>query len=128
MADSNAKRQISLFTYYYCSGLDYFRLYDDPATLPDTWETAPGSYKIINPDPQGTPGAIRLSNKGGILELSYKVPRWHSETGKLYLNPISKTEAVTTGIGRSSGETMRIIDIDAEKGLAFWGYKMKKQK
>jgi CubicO group peptidase (beta-lactamase class C family) len=46
----------------------------NPATLPDTWGTAPGSYKIINPDPQGTPEAIRLSNKGAFLNSAIKSP------------------------------------------------------
>ena len=31
------------------------------------------------------------------------------------------------GIGRHSGETMRVIDIEGKPGLTFWGYKMKKK-
>jgi len=100
----------------------------NPKTLPDTWETALGGYKIINPNPQGSPEEIRLSKKGDLLEFSNKNPLWHSGTGKIYLNPISKIEAISTGIGRHSGETIRLIDIDGEKGLSFWGYKMMKQK
>jgi hypothetical protein len=45
----------------------------------------------------------------------------------LYLIPISETEAITLGIGGNSGETMRIVDMDNDKGLHFWGYKMKKK-
>jgi hypothetical protein len=70
---------------------------------------------------------IRLSKKEGLIEISYKLPLWYPGRGKLYLNPISETQAVTTGVGRNSGETMRIINIDHEKGLSFWGYKMKKE-
>ena len=107
---------------YWFSG-DKFK----PKPLPDTWQSALGNYKIINPDSQGSPEKISLSHKEGILELTSKNPLWHSGTGKVYLTPISKTEAVTTGIGRNSGETMRMINIDGGKGLAFWGYKMKKE-
>jgi hypothetical protein len=35
---------------------------------------------------------------------------------------------LTLGIGRSSGETMRMIEIDGQTGLLIWGYKMKKIK
>lgn len=100
----------------------------NPKTLPDSWQKALGNYKIMNPDPHGSLQEIRLSDKKGALELSYKVPLWHSGRDKQYLNPISRTEALTTGIGRESGETMRLITIDGEKELFFWGYKMKKEK
>ena len=100
----------------------------NPLPLPAKWENALGKYQIINPDKHSTPEDIRLSKKEGVVEISYNLPLWRSGRGKLYLYPISETEAVTTGIGRYSGETMRMIDIDGEKGLAFWGYKMKKQK
>jgi len=100
----------------------------NPLPLPAKWENALGKYQIINPDKHSTPEDIRLSKKEGVLELSYNLPLWYPGRGKLYLYPISETEAVTTGIGRYSGETLRMIDIDGEKGLAVWGYKMKKQK
>ena len=116
-----------LLTIHYNNGYWFSADKFGPKPLPDTWEKALGAYKIINPDPQGSPEEIRLSHKEGVLELTSKNPLWHSGTGKIYLTPISKTEAVTTGIGRNSGETMRLINIDGEKGLAFWGYKMKKE-
>jgi CubicO group peptidase (beta-lactamase class C family) len=100
----------------------------NPLPLPAKWENALGKYQIINPDKHSTPEDIRLSKKEGVVEISYNLPLWRPGRRKLYLYPISETEAVTTGIGRYSGETMRMIDIDGEKELAFWGYKMKKQK
>jgi len=99
----------------------------NPMPLPAKWEKALGKYQIKNPDKYSTPEDIRLSKKEGVLEISYNNPLWYPGRGKRYLYPISETEAVTTGIGRYSGETMRIIDIDGEKGLTVWGYKMKKQ-
>ena len=98
----------------------------NPLPIPAEWEQALGEYEIINPDKYTTPVGIRLSKKMGLLEISYDVPFWYSARAKLYLRPISATEAVTTGIQRYSGETMRMIDIAGETGLAFWGYKMKK--
>jgi hypothetical protein len=55
------------------------------------------------------------------------LPLWFAGKRKLYLTPISETEALTLGIGRNSGETMRIINMDSEEGLYFWGFKMKKK-
>ena len=99
----------------------------DPVTLPQAWENVLGKYKVINPDLHSSPEDISLSNKEGVLVLRYKFPLWYAGTGQTYLIPNSETEAITSGIGRYSGETMRMIDIDGEKGLSFWGYMMKKQ-
>jgi hypothetical protein len=62
-----------------------------------------------------------------VLVLRYKNPLWQAGEAKLYLIPRSETEALTLGIGRSSGETMRVIAIDGETGLIFLGYKMMKK-
>jgi hypothetical protein len=99
----------------------------NPLTLPQAWENALGKYKIINPDPHSSPEDMSLSNKEGVLVFRYKFPLWYAGTAQTYLIPISETEAITLGIGRSSGETLRMIDIDGEKGLSFWGYKLKKK-
>jgi len=98
----------------------------DPAPLPNTWQNMLGRYQIVNPDPKGSPQDITLSNEKDVLVLRYKNPLWHAGEAKNYLNPRSANEALTLGIGRSSGETMRMIEIDGETGLLIWGYKMKK--
>ena len=99
----------------------------NPVTLPQAWKNVLGKYKVINPDPHSSPEDFSLSNKDGVLVLRYKSPLWHTATAQTYLIPISETQAFTSGIGRYSGETMRMIDIDGEKGLSIWGYMMKKQ-
>ena len=99
----------------------------NPSPLPDTWQNMLGRYQIVNPDPKGSPQDIVLSSKMDVLVLRYKNLLWQPGEVKHYLIPRSDTEALTLGIGRSSGETMRMIDIDGDKGLAVWGYKMKKQ-
>ena len=99
----------------------------DPLPLTDTWKNALGEYQIVNPDPDGSPQDIALSNEEGVLVFSYNLPAWNVRKAKLYLTPISETEATTLGIGRSSGETMRILNIDNAAALYFWGFKMKKK-
>jgi CubicO group peptidase (beta-lactamase class C family) len=98
----------------------------DPAPLPNTWRNMLGRYQIVNPDPKGSPQDITLSKEKDVLVLRYKNPLWHSGEAKNYLVPRSNTEALTLGIGRSCGETMRMIEMDGRTGLFIWGYKMKK--
>jgi hypothetical protein len=100
----------------------------DPSPLPKAWQDMLGRYQIINPDPKGSPQDITLSNEKDVLVLRYKNLLWHAGEAKNYLLPRSGTEALTLGIGRSSGETMRMIEIDGQTGLYIWGYKMKKIK
>jgi hypothetical protein len=100
----------------------------DPSPLPNTWRNMLGRYEVINPDPAGSPNGIILSEDRDVLKLSYKTPLWHAGENKIYLIPRSNTEALTLGIGRSSGETMRMIKIDGETGLGIWGYNLKKIK
>ena len=98
----------------------------DPAPLPKAWQDMLGRYQIVNPDPKGSPQDITLSIEKEVLVLRYKNPLWHPGEAKHYLYPRSDTEALTLGIGRSSGETMRMIELDGETGLSIWGYRMKK--
>jgi hypothetical protein len=95
--------------------------------LSNTWKKMLGHYQIVNPDPKSSPQDIILSSEEDVMVLRYKNPLWHTGEAKLYLTPRSENEALTLGIGRSSGETMRMIDIDGETGLFFWGYKMMKK-
>jgi hypothetical protein len=98
----------------------------DPLPLPDAWETALGKYQVINPDPESSIQDVTLSRKEDLLVFTYKFPVWGAGKRKLYFSSISATEAITLGIGRSSGETMRIVNIDNEIGLYFRGFKLKK--
>jgi hypothetical protein len=98
----------------------------DPTPIPNTWQNMVGRYQIVNPDLQGTPQDIKLTYEQDVLVLRYKNPLWRAGEAKHYLIPRSDTEAMTLGIGRSSGETMRMIEVDGQMGLSIWGYRMKK--
>ena len=98
----------------------------DPLPLPETWENALGKYEVINPDAEGSIQDVTLSRDDDLLVFTYSFPAWGSGKRILYFASISETEAITLGIGRNSGETMRIINIDNQKGIYFFGFKMKK--
>ena len=99
----------------------------DPSTLPETWGNMVGKYQIINPDPESTPQDIILLSKDNLLVFNFSVPLWRTGKSNFNLFPVSETEAVTMEMGRHSGETMRVIDIEGMPGLMFWGYKMEKK-
>jgi hypothetical protein len=99
----------------------------DPSPLSNSWKNSMGNYQVINPDPESSIQDVALSREENLLVFTYRYPLWSAEKRRLYFIPISETEAITLGIGRNSGETMRIVNIDDEKGLDFWGFKMKKK-
>ncbi|CAB1084316.1 hypothetical protein JY97_11865 [Alkalispirochaeta odontotermitis] len=98
----------------------------EPAPIPSSWQNMLGRYQIVNPDPHGTPQDITLTNEKDLLVLKYRNLLWHNGEAKNYLVPRSASEALTLGVGRSCGETMRMIAIDGRTGLSIWGYRMKK--
>ncbi|CAB1063160.1 Beta-lactamase class C-like and penicillin binding proteins (PBPs) superfamily [Olavius sp. associated proteobacterium Delta 1] len=115
-----------LLSIRYNNSLWFYAEKINPSPLPNTWQNMLGRYQIINPDPKGSPQDMILSSEEDVLVLRYKNPLWHPGEAKHYLIPRSDTEALTLGIGRSSGETMRMFEIDGETGLLIWGYQMKK--
>lgn len=98
----------------------------DPTPLPDAWGRALGTYQVINPDPEGSIQDVTLARDQNLLVFTYNHPVWGDGIRKMYFRSISGSEAVALGIGRNSGETMRIVNIDNEIGLQYKGFKMKR--
>jgi len=98
----------------------------DPLPLPDTWENALGPYQVANPDPESSIQDVTLSSEDDLLVFTYTFPVWGAGKRTLYFVPISETEAITLGVGRNSGETMQIVNIDNRKEVRFFGFRMKK--
>jgi hypothetical protein len=115
-----------LLSIRYNNSLWFYAEKINPSPLPNSWHNMLGRYQIVNPDPKGSPQDMILSIEEDVLVLRYKNPLWHPGEAKHYLITRSDTEALTLGIGRSSGETMRMIAIDGETGLLIGGYQMKK--
>ena len=99
----------------------------DSRPLPDAWERALGKYQVINPDPEGSIQDVTLSRNQNTLVFTFNYPVWGDGKRKMYFRSISGSEAIALGIGRSSGETLRIVNIDNELGLYYSGFKMRKK-
>lgn len=84
--------------------------------MPDTWERRAGSYKVINGDPGFPVESFRLVNDAGTLYVEYKLPKISAQPVRIPISPVSHTEAVTLGLGRGRGETLR-IEADGDREL-----------
>lgn len=97
-----------------------------PAPVPDSWLKRIGSYEVTNQD-EGFPLVEpELKLQDGQLCMSYKLPRLSAKTIQVPLRPISDTEAIILGLGRTRGETLRIIHTAGEERLRYSGFVGKK--
>ena len=54
--------------------------------------------------------------------MSYRMPTLSSKIVQVPLKPISDTEAIILGLGRTRGETLRAMDVDGEEQLRYSGF------
>ncbi len=86
------------------------------------WRDRLGSYRTINPDGEFSIRDLTLSDQDGVLCLHYRAPHLSENLIRVPLQPISSTEAVVQGVGRGSGETVRVVEINGKQCLKFSGY------
>jgi CubicO group peptidase (beta-lactamase class C family) len=94
----------------------------EPQSVPQAWQDRVGPYELLNPDP-----AFPLKNptvwyKDGNLGMSYRMPLLADATISVPLRPISDSEAVILGLGRTRGETLRAFKEGGEEHLRYSGY------
>ncbi len=97
-----------------------------PKPVPKSWLKRVGEYQVMNQDP-GFPltnPQIRLQD--GQLCMRYKLPRLSGKTIQVPLRAISDTEAIILGLGRTRGETLRVIQEGGEERLRYSGFVGKK--
>jgi CubicO group peptidase (beta-lactamase class C family) len=100
-----------------------------PQPISPKWMDRLGDYEIINA--KGNALAIEkisLVTRDGFLVLQFSVP---AVSGEPVLRPISimsDTEAIILGLGRSLGETLRVVTIDGEEYASYSGYLFRKKK
>lgn len=82
------------------------------ARLPDLWKQRLGDYRIINSDKDFPVDHVSLMEKNKRLYLGYRMPRLSHKKVETPLAPITDNEAVTVGLGRTRGETVRIKRFD----------------
>jgi hypothetical protein len=53
--------------------------------------------------------------------MSYKMPVLSSKRIQVPVKPISDTEAIILGLGRTRGETLRAVEVEGEERLRYSG-------
>ena len=92
-----------------------------PVSLSARWRARLGRYAILNADPGFAVVDTRLEVRDGRLYLSYRMPRLAAERIQVPLQPVSDDDAIILGLGRTRGETVRMVQIDDEERLRFSG-------
>jgi len=54
--------------------------------------------------------------------MSYKLPILSDQTIQVPLQPVSDTEAIILGLGRTRGETLRAVTVNGEERLRYSGF------
>lgn len=100
----------------------------EPVPVPENWLQLLGEYEIANRgDDVLIVENIRLVYEDGILRVDYSLPLFFPGTLGVALAPVSDTEAVIRGLGRTMGETIRVVKVDGEERLFFSGYELRKK-
>lgn len=90
--------------------------------IPSSWQNFVGRYHILNPDPDFPVEQLELHNEHGTLCLSYRMPKLSPLQIRLPLQPVSASEAIVVGLGRSRGDTVFLEIVDGQPQLRYSGY------
>lgn len=77
--------------------------------LSPAWLARVGRYAVENADPGCPVESFEIKRRGDQLCMAYRMPRLSSATIQVPLGPLSDTEAVVQGLGRSRGDSVRVV-------------------
>jgi len=96
--------------------------------VPDAWLARVGNYELLNPD-EGFPLTDpQIKLRDGQLCMSYRLPELSPKTIQVPIRPISDTEAIILGLGRTRGETLRVITENGEERVRYSGFVGRKRR
>ncbi len=128
------------FSYQQIAGREVMTLYLDgqpltiiaekavPQDLPAVWEKYLGRYESINSQGDILLQTVELRYKDGLLQAEYKLkmtPRGE-KTSTVILQPVTDSEAVTHGLGRGRGETVKFAENDGEILASYSGFLLRR--
>jgi hypothetical protein len=87
-----------------------------------SWDARVGTYTILNADPGFPVVDVELKRREGHLCFSYRMPYLTAAAIQVPMRAVSENEAVILGLGRTRGETLRMVrDETGEEQLRFSG-------
>ncbi len=90
--------------------------------VPQAWLARVGKYELLNPDDGFPLTDPQIKLRDGQLCMSYRLPALSPKIIQVPIRPISDTEAIILGLGRTRGETLRVIQDDGEERLRYSGF------
>jgi len=90
--------------------------------IPTAWVERVGRYELLNPDDGFPLTEPQLQIRQGRLCMSYKLPVLSDQTIQVPLQPVSDTEAIILGLGRTRGETLRAVTVNGAEQLRYSGF------
>ena len=94
-----------------------------PRAIPEAWAKRAGRYELVNRgDDQLYVDDVRLFVEDGVLGIEFAVPSISKQHMRMGLDPVGDLEAITQGLGRNKGETMRVITRDGKEALTYSGF------
>ena len=90
--------------------------------IPTAWVERVGKYELLNPDDGFPLTEPQLQIRQGRLCMSYKLPVLSDQTIQVPLQPVSDTEAIILGLGRTRGETLRAVTVNGAEQLRYSGF------
>lgn len=85
------------------------------------WQARIGHYVIENPDPGFPVESVELKLRDEDLCLRYRMPALSPAIVQVPLGPLSDSEAIILGLGRTRGETLRFVDTSEGERLRYSG-------
>jgi hypothetical protein len=87
------------------------------------WMDRLGDYEVLNnKDELIAIEKIRLRYRDGLLVLELSTPEFEDFPSTTALIPVSDTELIFAGLGRSMGETVGVATINGQERILYCGY------
>jgi hypothetical protein len=71
---------------------------------------------------------VRLRQDNGLLIMDYALPLFMDARMSVAVTPLSDTDVITYGLGRTMGETIRMVNVAGEELLQYSGYLFRKKR
>jgi CubicO group peptidase (beta-lactamase class C family) len=102
----------------------YAERYEQGA-IPVAWTARQGAYTATNINPGGRlwPGTNTMTvevGADGLLRIKGTL------RGDIPIKPLNDTLAITGGIGRNRGESVRVVTVAGEEQIEFWGFRYRR--
>lgn len=95
--------------------------------IPPAWQRRVSSYEVVNEEPHFPVEDVRLEDRDGLLYLRYRMPKLSHREIAVPITAVSDWEAITVGLGRTRGETVRIVQVNGEERLRYSGYEARRE-